>query len=85
MRSQEYGAATVNDLNSDRAVTRIQYNKFYGINHRLSPYQNFGSWHAGGAHFLLGDGSVRFISENVDGFVYQYLGSIADGQVIGEF
>lgn len=25
-----------------------------------------GSWHVGGAHVLMGDGSVRFISENID-------------------
>jgi prepilin-type processing-associated H-X9-DG protein len=55
----------------------------------------FGSAHEGGAHFLLGDGSVRFISENIqwngertaytDDGIYQLLGSRADGQVVGEF
>jgi hypothetical protein len=30
-----------------------------------------GSWHVGGAHFLLGDGSVRFLSENMDMKTYQ--------------
>ncbi len=45
----------------------------------------FKSQHVGGAHFLLGDGSVRFISENVDYNTYQKLGDRRDGQVIGEF
>lgn len=43
------------------------------------------SHHVGGAHFLLCDGSVRFISNNVDFVTYNYLGNKADGQVVGEF
>lgn len=45
----------------------------------------FGSFHTGGANFLLVDGSVRFIGESVDSGVYQRLGSRRDGQVVGEF
>jgi len=30
-----------------------------------------GSWHIGGAHFVLGDGAVRFLSENMDMKTYQ--------------
>ncbi len=47
--------------------------------------QGFKSRHVGGAHFLLGDGTVRFISENIDYLTYQKLGDRADGQTIGEF
>ena len=43
------------------------------------------SFHVGGVHFVLGDGSVRFISENTNGATYQNLGQMADGLVIGEF
>ena len=45
----------------------------------------FSSQHTGGAHFLLADGGVRFISENIDGTTYENLGKISDGNVIGEF
>ena len=45
----------------------------------------FGSMHSGGCHFLLGDGSVRFISQNVDLNTYRKLSRIADGGVAGEF
>jgi len=45
----------------------------------------FGSNHVGGAHFLLLDGSVRFLSENMSQTTFSYLGSRADGKVLGEF
>jgi len=45
----------------------------------------FRSGHVGGAQFLMGDGAVRFISENIDYRTYQNLGSRNDGQVLGEF
>ena len=45
----------------------------------------FGSHHAGGAHFALGDGSVRFCSENMNLPVYEQLLDRADGTVTGEF
>lgn len=45
----------------------------------------FKSRHVGGAHFLLCDGSVRFISQNINQFMYQALGDRGDNQVIGDF
>jgi len=46
----------------------------------------FGSTHVGGGHFLLGDGSVRFIGENVDyALVFNPLNRIKDNTIIGEF
>jgi prepilin-type N-terminal cleavage/methylation domain-containing protein len=44
-----------------------------------------GSTHTGGMHILLGDGAVRFISENLDAAIRSRLGYIGDGQPIGEF
>lgn len=53
------------------------------------PYINggngFGSRSAGGANFLLGDGSVRFISENIDPDVMEALSTIRGGERIGDF
>jgi prepilin-type N-terminal cleavage/methylation domain-containing protein/prepilin-type processing-associated H-X9-DG protein len=59
------------------------------------PLIAFGSMHTGGAHFLMADGAVRFISENIqwnelpnsynDVGIYHLLGSIRDGLPVGEF
>ncbi len=38
-----------------------------------------------GINLLMGDGSVRFASSNMDGATWQLLGQMADGQVMGEF
>lgn len=51
----------------------------------LGEWGTVGSMHTGGLQVLLGDGSVRFISENLDATTRQRLGYIADGNVIGEF
>ena len=43
------------------------------------------SFHTGGCHALLGDGSVRFLSENMDTQTIRRLMNKADGEVVGEF
>jgi prepilin-type processing-associated H-X9-DG protein len=53
--------------------------------------RGFNSWHDGGAQFLMMDGSVRFISENVQQTaqppygLFQHLASISEGEIIGDF
>ena len=46
--------------------------------------QGFKSAHKGGAQFVLCDGSVQFLSENIDYITYQRLGDRRDGQPLGE-
>lgn len=43
------------------------------------------SLHEGGVFVLLGDGSVRFVSENINNPTWQNLGPPDDGTVVGEF
>ena len=43
----------------------------------------FSSRHPGGAHFLFGDTSVRFLSDTIDRSVYQALGTRAGQEVVG--
>jgi prepilin-type N-terminal cleavage/methylation domain-containing protein len=45
----------------------------------------FKSLHVGGAQFLLCDGSVRFINQNINHTLYQELGDRWDGFPIGEY
>jgi prepilin-type N-terminal cleavage/methylation domain-containing protein len=49
--------------------------------------QNWGpsSEHVGGAHHLLCDGSVHFLSENMDDGVYDALTTRNSGEIVGEF
>jgi prepilin-type N-terminal cleavage/methylation domain-containing protein len=43
------------------------------------------SQHVGGVQILLCDGSVRFLSENLDINIWRNVGSINGGEVLGEF
>jgi len=45
----------------------------------------YSSLHTGGAQFLLGDGSVRFISNNIANLTYANLSTINDGAILGDF
>ncbi len=45
-----------------------------------------GSYHVGGAQFVLTDGSVRFVSQNINMTIYRALATRAGGEVVnGEF
>lgn len=43
------------------------------------------SHHPGGVHVLLGDGSVRFVSDNINGTAWRAVGTIAGGESVDEF
>ncbi len=43
------------------------------------------SEHSGGGHVAMGDGSVRFVSENIDLLLWAELSSISENEVTGEF
>ena len=45
----------------------------------------FGSQHAGGSHFAVSDGSVRFISEDMKLPIFKSLGTREGGEVVSEF
>jgi prepilin-type N-terminal cleavage/methylation domain-containing protein len=51
----------------------------------LASWGQSGSYHEGGAFFNFGDGSVRFLSENMDCATLKRICVMSDGQVVGEF
>lgn len=62
----------------------------YTINHNYSGGKQYawgaGSFHVGGAHIMMADGAVRFLSENVDRVgVVQALVSVSGGEILPEF
>ena len=58
----------------------------YGCSHfkNWSTSNAFKSQHKGGAQFVLVDGSVQFLSENIDYVTYNRLGDRRDGGPLGE-
>ena len=63
-------------------------------NNSSAPQTCFSSQHIGGAQFVLCDGAVRFVSENIQNTGssttvspgnYNRLGARADGRAVGEF
>jgi prepilin-type N-terminal cleavage/methylation domain-containing protein len=69
----------------EEAFQRVCGSADHVPNDPASHFDDFSSQHTGGAQFGLGDGSVRFISENIDVGVYQSLATIQGGEVVGEF
>ena len=65
------------------ATNPINY-LFTGSNNRPLT-TGFGSLHTGGSHFLMGDGSVKFLNANLDITTFRRLARTSDGQVTGEF
>lgn len=54
-------------------------------NHPDTHLDDFGSMHTGGTQFLLGDGQVRFIGENIDLSAYKALGTINQSETVGDY
>jgi len=56
-----------------------------GINCTNALRKGFMSFHVGGAHFLMGDGHVRFLSENMSARILKGLITRSGEELIGEY
>lgn len=74
--------APLNRIPSDVSVDVVAND---GCGHPMDRIRNFISAHTAGAQFLLGDGSVRFVSQHIDNATYRHLSTMQGGETIGEF
>ena len=76
--------STIYQINYDSCNTATPPNPASACNYRCNWITELGykSQHVGGAHMLMGDGTVRFLNENTDMEVYSSLGSKADGKTV---
>ncbi len=55
------------------------------VNNNCGPNDEPFSWHTGGCQAAMGDGSVRFLSENMDVLILKRIAGSQDGFVTAEF
>ncbi|QDT81696.1 Type II secretion system protein G precursor [Gimesia maris] len=73
------------ECNASCAVPLNTYNSRSPLTLPWDVVHSFASQHTGGGHFLLADGAVRFISDNIDLATYRDLSSTNGGEILGEF
>jgi prepilin-type N-terminal cleavage/methylation domain-containing protein len=69
----------------EEAIQRILGSADHVPNAPHTHFDDFSSRHTGGAQFGLSDGSVRFVSENLEVRLYQSLATIGGGELTGEY
>lgn len=81
--SQVFYVGTPVPINFDSCTQKFRPNCSTFFNYNTNA--GFKSKHPGGAQFVLADGSVHFISENIDYKNYQRLGDRRDSEVVDPF
>ncbi len=70
---------------AEDAMVRIEGIADHPPNHPTGHFDDFGSNHPHGTQFLLGDGSVRMIDQNISPPTYHALCTRATGETVGEY
>lgn len=71
--------------NGEEAMARVLGVADHTPNHPNGHLEDFSSMHVGGCHMLAADGSVHFISENIDENTWKFLAGRRDNEVVGQF
>ncbi len=74
--SKDYGEWGAGGTATIRSLTKKPY---------INGPDGIGGPFPGGCHFLMGDGSVRFVSEKIDPKTLEALTTIRGGEVVGDF
>lgn len=69
----------------EEAFQRVLGSADHTPNHPSAHFDDFSSFHEGGAHFVMADGSVRFVGENISNQIYNHIATITGGEVVGEY
>jgi prepilin-type N-terminal cleavage/methylation domain-containing protein len=69
---------------AEEGLARIVGSTDHVPNHPAAHFDDFSSYHPTGAHFTLGDGSVRMIADTIDLAVYQALATRMGDEPIGQ-
>lgn len=69
----------------DDAYVRILGTADHTPNHPANHIDDFSSHHVGGAHFLMGDGAVRFVTTNISDIIFKALATRAGAEAISDF
>lgn len=76
------GVISETDIYTFTSMPWVQAHATQPINRISTSADNFSSRHPAGANFCLGDGAVRFLSEYIDSYVLESLGTRAGGEVV---
>ena len=74
------GQVAFADVYEYRSVPHLFPSRMHPINASPADALCFGGRHAGGANFVFADGSERFLNENIDGNVFESLGTASGGE-----
>ncbi len=69
----------------NEAFVRVLGEADHTPNNPANHLDDFSSHHIGGAHFVMGDGAVRFISTNIDTGVFGGLATRAGGEIVNNY
>jgi prepilin-type N-terminal cleavage/methylation domain-containing protein len=83
--NQYYRGLTIYTFYNHTLVPNSRFRDCVAGNNQAEGHMAARSYHVGGAHVLLGDGAVRFASENIDLGVWMGVGTRAGGEVLGDW